>query len=86
VAKRLASKLRDHYLQRGKRTGTASTSRSLLLIADRAVDLVPGLCHSWIYQSLVADCLNCNNGHVDLITKEGVKRSFDLTEQGECAL
>jgi hypothetical protein len=66
VAARLDRKLRDHILNSkdnlfsNHRTTTAGTpsSRPVLILLDRNVDLTPMLSHSWTYQSLVHDVLN----------------------------
>ena len=97
VAARLDRKLRDHVLNakdnlfsnHGQRpnsaTGTAS-SRPLLVIVDRNVDLIPMLSHSWTYQSLVHDVLKMNLNRITLEVprddkdpnKGKVKRAYDL--------
>lgn len=66
VAERLDRKLRDHILNSkdnlfsSHRTGTSATptSRPVLILLDRNVDLTPMLSHSWTYQSLVHDILS----------------------------
>ncbi|KAK4693151.1 sec1 family domain-containing protein 1, partial [Lecanoromycetidae sp. Uapishka_2] len=66
-------------------SGTPS-SRPVLVIVDRNVDLIPMLSHSWTYQSLVHDVLKM---HLNRITMESfvdadnpskgkIKRSYDL--------
>lgn len=95
IAAKLDRKLRDHILNAkdnlfsGSRsasgTGTLS-SRPVLIIVDRNVDLVPMLSHSWTYQSLIHDVLRM---HLNKITVEvpsedenankGTKRNYDLT-------
>ena len=67
IAAKLDRKLRDHILnskdsnlfssaQKGVTPGTP-TSRPVLVLVDRNVDLTPMLLHSWTYQSLVHDVL-----------------------------
>jgi hypothetical protein len=96
IAAKLDRKLRDHILNAkdnlfsGSRsvsgTNTAS-SRPILIIVDRNVDLVPMLSHSWTYQSLIHDVLDM---HLNRITVEAPvdegnpakkveKKAYDLT-------
>ncbi|KAL1641049.1 Vesicle trafficking between the ER and Golgi [Diplodia intermedia] len=97
ISAKLDRKLRDHILnskdnlfsganQKMSATGTAPSSRPVLIIVDRNVDLIPMLSHSWTYQSLVNDVLKM---HLNRITVElpvdetnparGVtKKSYDL--------
>ena len=99
IAAKLDRKLRDHVLNSKDNNlfsggsqksptaiGTPSSSRPVLIIVDRTVDLVPMLSHSWTYQSLVHDVLKM---HLNRITVEMpadesnpgkgmVKRSYDL--------
>ena len=95
IAAKLDRKLRDHILNAkdnlfsGNRSasgpGTPS-SRPVLIIVDRNVDLVPMLSHSWTYQSLIHDVLRM---HLNKITVEvpsedenvtkSTKRNYDLT-------
>lgn len=97
IAAKLDRKLRDHILQAkdnlfsGSRSanapGTSSSSRPVLIIVDRNVDLVPMLSHSWTYQSLIHDVLSMHLNRITLETpadeenpgKGSVKRSYDLT-------
>ena len=75
IATRLDRKLRDHVLNSGNNLFTAGqkaqqnpytqTSRPVLIILDRNVDIVPMLSHSWTYQSLVHDVLKM---HLNRIT------------------
>ena len=66
IATRLDRKLRDHILNSKDNLFTAQsrsshatagtpTSRPVLIILDRNVDLIPMLSHSWTYQSLCFD-------------------------------
>ncbi|KAF2435793.1 Sec1-like protein [Tothia fuscella] len=58
IAAKLDRKLRDHILNsKDNNLFSGSTSRPVLIIVDRNVDLVPMLSHSWTYQSLVHDVL-----------------------------
>lgn len=95
IAAKLDRKLRDHILNSkdnlfsGKSPAASGTpsSRPILIIVDRNVDLVPMLSHSWAYQSLIHDVLIM---HLNRITVEApaddtnpakgtTKRSYDLT-------
>ena len=94
IAAKLDRKLRDHILNAkdnlfSGKSATAATpsSRPVLIIVDRNVDLVPMLSHSWTYQSLIHDVLNM---HLNRITVENpvdendpskgtTKKSYDLT-------
>ncbi|KAJ9624787.1 Vesicle trafficking between the ER and Golgi [Taxawa tesnikishii (nom. ined.)] len=97
IAGKLDRKLRDHILNAkdnlfsgaNSRTGVAAntpSSRPILIIVDRNVDLVPMLSHSWTYQSLVHDVLkmHLNRITVDLPVDEAdpskgsTKKSYDL--------
>ncbi len=97
IAAKLDRKLRDHILNAkdnlfsGSRS-TATTgpvsSRPVLIIVDRNVDLVPMLSHSWTYQSLIHDVLDMHLNRITVETpaddsnpgKGSVKRSYDLTQ------
>jgi hypothetical protein len=95
VAIRLDRTLRDHILnskeqnlfstsaQRGP--GAATSSRPILIIVDRNLDLIPMLSHGWTYQSLVHDVLKMRLNQItvevpadDSGTKPPVKKQFDL--------
>ncbi|KAK5937503.1 Vesicle trafficking between the ER and Golgi [Knufia obscura] len=74
IATKLDRKLRDHVLNSKDNLFTSGqkqqnpytqTSRPVLVILDRNVDLVPMLSHSWTYQSLVHDVLKM---HLNRIT------------------
>jgi sec1 family domain-containing protein 1 len=96
IAAKLDRKLRDHILNAkdnlfsGSRPGTSSgptSSRPVLIIVDRNVDLVPMLSHSWTYQSLIHDVLDMHLNRItvetpaeDGSTGKSVKRSYDLTQ------
>lgn len=97
IAARLDRKLRDHILNskdnlfsfHGQHstlaTGTPS-SRPVLVIVDRNLDLIPMLSHSWTYQSLVHDVLKMNLNRITLevprddkdVSKGRSKKSYDL--------
>ncbi|KAI5359542.1 putative sec1-like protein [Septoria linicola] len=93
IAAKLDRKLRDHILNskdnlfsaKAAATG-ATSSRPILIIVDRNVDLVPMLSHSWTYQSLIHDVLSMhlNRITVEVPAEEGnaakgnVKKSYDL--------
>ena len=97
IATKLDRKLRDHILNskdnlfsnQGQRPSTAngtSTSRPVLVILDRSVDLIPMLSHSWTYQSLVHDVLKMHLNRITVetpvdennLTKGTTKKSYDL--------
>lgn len=97
IATKLDRKLRDHILnskdnlftnqvQRPFTAAGTSSSRPVLVILDRSIDLIPMLSHSWTYQSLVHDVLKM---HLNRITVETpideanpargtTKKSYDL--------
>lgn len=97
IAAKLDRKLRDHILNskdnlfssQGQRPSTAAgtpSSRPVLVIVDRNVDLIPMLSHSWTYQSLVYDVLKMHLNRITIETpidednpaKGRTKRSYDL--------
>ncbi|CDR99740.1 hypothetical protein [Sporisorium scitamineum] len=93
VARKLESKIREHITSsRGgsnlfsEAAGSAghpswSSSRPLLVVLDRNVDLVPMLAHSWTYQALVQDVLDLQLNRVTVISNEGgvtSKKTYDL--------
>ncbi len=76
IAAKLDRKLRDHVLnskdnlfssggQRPTSSSFVPSSRPVLVLLDRKVDLIPMLSHSWTYQSLVHDVLKM---HLNRIT------------------
>ena len=97
ISAKLDRKLRDHILNskdnlfssHGQRpssaTGTPS-SRPVLVIVDRNIDLIPMLSHSWTYQSLVHDVLKMHLNRITVETpidennptKGNTKRAYDL--------
>ena len=98
IATKLDRKLRDHILNskdnlfsshggRQSSAGGTLSSRPVLIIVDRNVDLIPMLSHGWNYQSLVHDVLKM---HLNRITVESpvdeknpskgsIKKAYDLT-------
>ena len=94
IAAKLDRKLRDHVLNSkdnlfsisGQRQGSSTfvpSSRPVLIILDRKVDLIPMLSHSWTYQSLVHDVLkmHLNRITVDVADESSANakpRSYDL--------
>ena len=96
IAARLDRKLRDHILNSkdnlfsnyGRRStaGSPASSRPVLVIVDRNVDLMPMLSHSWTYQSLVHDVLEMRLNRItmeafvdgDNPSKGKMKRSYDI--------
>ncbi|KAL9049477.1 MAG: hypothetical protein Q9206_005504 [Seirophora lacunosa] len=98
IAANLDRKLRDHILNskdnlfsgQGQRSATAAatpTSRPVLVIVDRNVDLIPMLSHSWTYQSLVHDVLKMHLNRITIETpideenpsKGRTRKAYDLT-------
>lgn len=98
ISAKLDRKLRDHILNSkdnlfsasNNRPSTASgtpSSRPVLIILDRNVDLIPMLSHSWTYQSLVHDVLNMKLNRITVETpidenapaKGTTKKAYDLT-------
>lgn len=51
-------------------------SRTVLLILDRNIDLVPLLSHGWTYQALVSDCLEMKLNRVTVASPQ--KKAYDL--------
>ncbi|KAL4974062.1 Sec1-like protein [Aspergillus desertorum] len=76
IATKLDRKLRDHILNskdnlfsaNKKTTPGVPSSRPVLIIVDRNVDLVPMLSHSWTYQSLVQDVLQMRLNRITVET------------------
>ncbi|KAL8699176.1 MAG: hypothetical protein Q9201_006153 [Fulgogasparrea decipioides] len=100
IAAKLDRKLRDHILnskdnlfssqgQRTAQTPGTPTSRPVLVIVDRNVDLIPMLSHSWTYQSLVHDVLKMHLNRITIETptdeenpsKGRTKKAYDLTSK-----
>ncbi|BGP53445.1 hypothetical protein JCM8202_001088 [Rhodotorula sphaerocarpa] len=90
VARKLDSRLRDHMASsRGVNAfsgqgSEGSFGRSLLVILDRNVDLVPMLSHSWTYQALVNDVLGMKLNRVTVEAPEAgkmSKKTYDLDAQ-----
>lgn len=93
VAQRLDRKFRDHILNSkdnlfsNSRSSTTPTSRPVLILLDRNVDLTPMLSHSWTYQSLVHDVLNMklNRITIEALIDENApakgksRKAYDLT-------
>ncbi|OBT61235.1 hypothetical protein VE03_09663 [Pseudogymnoascus sp. 23342-1-I1] len=98
ISAKLDRKLRDHILNskdnlfsssgnRPSASTSTTSSRPVLLILDRNVDLIPMLSHSWTYQSLVHDVLNMKLNRITVESpideenpaKGTTKRSYDLT-------
>jgi sec1 family domain-containing protein 1 len=97
IAAKLDRKLRDHILNskdnlfsanaRPSSSAGTPTSRPVLIILDRNVDLIPMLSHSWTYQSLVHDVLNMKLNRITIETpidehnpaKGTAKKGYDLT-------
>jgi hypothetical protein len=96
VGQRLDRKLRDHVLNskdnlfssaRPASSSATPTSRPVLIILDRNVDVIPMLSHSWTYQSLVHDVLNMKLNRITIETpvdetnpaRGTTKKGYDLT-------
>ena len=97
IAQKLDRKLRDHILNSGSKDGLFAnrpsssagtpTSRPVLVLLDRNVDLTPMLSHGWTYQHLVHDVLNMKLNRITIETpvdeskpEKGVtKKAYDLT-------
>ena len=98
ISAKLDRKLRDHILNskdnlfsntgsRSASSTSSTSSRPVLIIMDRNVDLIPMLSHSWTYQSLVHDVLQMKLNRITVETpvdeeipsKGTTKRSYDLT-------
>lgn len=93
IATKLDRKLRDHILNSkdnlfsSQKKGAAGipSSRPVLVIVDRNVDLVPMLSHSWTYQSLVQDVLQMRLNRITMEVEDDAnpgrvtKKSYDLT-------
>ncbi|KAJ5707511.1 Sec1-like protein [Penicillium malachiteum] len=91
IATKLDRKLRDHILNSKDNLFSGNqralpgvpSSRPVLIIMDRNVDLVPMLSHSWTYQSLVQDVLQMRLNRITLDADEqdsgkGGSKSYDL--------
>ena len=97
IAAKLDRKLRDHILNskdnlfsnHGQRPSSATntaSSRPVLVVVDRNVDLIPMLSHSWTYQSLVHDVLKMRLNRITVETlvdaenptKGKTRRAYDL--------
>ena len=96
IAAKLDRKLRDHILNSKDNLfsapvsrstpGSTPSSRPVLVIVDRNVDLIPMLSHSWTYQSLVHDVLKMRLNKITMETpvdgddpgESKIKRSYDL--------
>ncbi|KAF3760787.1 putative sec1/sly1 [Cryphonectria parasitica EP155] len=97
IAQKLDRKLRDHILNSGAKDGLFSnrpnssagtpTSRPVLVLLDRNVDLTPMLSHGWTYQHLVHDVLNMKLNRITIETpvdesnpaKGVTRKGYDLT-------
>lgn len=91
IATKLDRKLRDHILNSKDNLFSGSqrafpgvpSTRPVLIIMDRNVDLVPMLSHSWTYQSLVQDVLQMRLNRITLDADEqdsgkATKKSYDI--------
>ena len=96
IAAKLDRKLRDHILNSkdnlfsapsNRAAAGTPSSRPVLIILDRNVDLIPMLSHSWTYQSLVHDVLQMKLNRITVETpidennpvKGTTKKAYDLT-------
>lgn len=94
IAAKLDRKLRDHVLNSkdnlfssaNQAQGSATyipSSRPVLIIVDRKIDLIPMLSHSWTYQSLVHDVLKMHLNRITVSASDDLNtaprtRSYDL--------
>ncbi|QKX57538.1 uncharacterized protein TRUGW13939_04655 [Talaromyces rugulosus] len=94
ISTKLDRKLRDHILNSkdnlfsgNKRPGVnVPSSRPVMIIVDRNVDLVPMLSHGWTYQSLIQDVLKMHLNRITVETpvdesnpaKGTTKKAYDL--------
>lgn len=98
IAQKLDRKLRDHILNSrdnnlfSKPSSSSNTghsnlsSRPVLILLDRNIDLIPMLSHSWTYQSLVHDVLDMRLNRITVETIEDIpgggqrisKKAYDL--------
>ncbi|KAK3296848.1 Sec1-like protein [Chaetomium fimeti] len=97
IATKLDRKLRDHVLnskdnlfssqaRSAPSAGGTPTSRPVLVILDRNVDLIPMLSHSWTYQSLCFDIFKSELNRITIETpidssnpaKGTSKKTYDL--------
>ena len=82
--------MRDHILNSkdnlfsGNKKSTAGvpSSRPVLVIVDRNVDLVPMLSHSWTYQSLVQDVLHMRLNRITMESEDASNPSKGATKKG----
>ncbi|KAI5780665.1 Sec1-like protein [Peziza echinospora] len=100
IAQKLDRKLRDHILNSRdnnlfSKTNTSAaplhsslSTRPVLILLDRNIDLIPMLSHSWTYQSLVHDVLDMRLNRITVETVEEIpggggqrisKKGYDLT-------
>lgn len=87
IATKLDRKLRDHVLNskdnlfnsaQKQQNPYTQTSRPVLIILDRNVDLVPMLSHSWTYQSLVHDVLKMHLNRITVNNPDEKPKAYDL--------
>ncbi|KAG7140014.1 Protein sly1 like protein [Verticillium longisporum] len=90
ISAKLDRKLRDHILNSKDNLFSSSarsnisatpTSRPVLVILDRDVDLLPMLSHSWTYQSLVQDVLSMEKRRITIVDEGKTKKTYDLTNE-----
>lgn len=90
ISAKLDRKLRDHILNSkdnlfsaSARSGSTATpsSRPVLILMDRDIDLLPLLSHSWTYQSLVQDVLSMEKRRITVVDEGNSKKSYDLTNE-----
>ncbi|GMR42058.1 hypothetical protein PMAYCL1PPCAC_12254, partial [Pristionchus mayeri] len=90
VAERVEAKIRDNlrdarnnlFVGDSMRSGQLSSSRPLLLIADRSADLTTMLHHTWSYQALVHDVLELEQNRVRMKDANGRMKEYDLSTGG----
>lgn len=94
VARKLEGKIQEHvatskgssnlFSGNASATNAWSSSRPLVILVDRNIDLVPMLSHSWTYQALVNDVLDMKLNRVTVTSTEAgkqQKRAYDLDSQ-----
>ncbi|KAF8359760.1 sly-1 [Pristionchus pacificus] len=90
ISMRVEAKIRDNlrdarnnlFVADSIRSGQLSSSRPLLLIADRSADLTTMLHHTWSYQALVHDVLELEQNRVRMNDGNGRMKEYDLSTGG----
>lgn len=74
VAEKLDAKLRDYVISTKLTSSPDYSSRSVLILLDRNVDLAAMFSHSWIYQCLVADVFKLERNTITIESEEDGKK------------